>query len=229
VAAVIAITIAVASFVVSALTYWIEQRRVRPIVICHEDRRRHIADRATRSFWVASVHLTNESSTSAFNIRFGVDMAGNHMAWKHSPDDNEASRLNVLRPNEREPEGDVVSPVYIDDRVTWAISEALGGEGDVDDGRKYWAYYQGPAGDWWYTSNPFNRSDDLDIRRVRSRRFGPVSRGNKQLLSSIERGLAIRTQSIRDLNAAAAEQLVRRAEDQAAQEAADDDEAMPDA
>jgi hypothetical protein len=222
----IAIAIAVASFVVSALAYWIEQRRVRPIVICNEHRKRHIEDKATRSFWVASVYLTNESSSSAFNVRFGIDMAGNHMAWKHSPDDDDPSRLNVLRPNHREPDGNALPEVQIDDRVLWHMG--VGSETDVDEGRTYWAYYQGPAGDWWYTSNPSNRSDDLVIRRVRSRRFGPVSRGNRKLLNSIERGLEIRTQSIRDLNAAIEEQRARRAEAEAAQEPASDGEAKPD-
>lgn len=55
----------VAGVALSALTYWITQRRVRPIVICHEHQKRHIRDEATRSYWVASVYLTNESTTSA--------------------------------------------------------------------------------------------------------------------------------------------------------------------
>ena len=132
------------------------------------------------------------------------------MFWRHGRDDEKPSRLNVLRPNERAPVGDGVREVYIDDRVLWAISQALGGEGDADEGRAYWAYYQGPAGDWWYTSNPANRTDDLVIQRVRSRRFGPISRGNRKLVESIERGRAIRTQAIRDVNAAADDERARR-------------------
>jgi hypothetical protein len=195
-------------FGMAMLAYYIEQRRVRPVVICHEQQKRHIVDRAARSFWVASVYLTNEGTTTAFNVRFGIDLDGSHMPWKHNPDDEHASRLNVLRTEQREPEGEALHPIYIDDRVLWAISTET--DGDVDEGRTYWAYYQGPAGDWWYTSNPHDRSADLVIRRVRSRRFGPISRGNRKLLKSIERGLEVRTQSIRDLNAAIEEQRTRR-------------------
>jgi hypothetical protein len=198
-------------FCVTGLTYFIETRRVRPVVICHEAQKRHILDRAARSFWVASVYLTNEGTTSAFNVRFGIDMDGNHMPWKHNPDDEQASRLNVLRTKQREPEGEALHPVYIDDRVLWAIGTEP--DGDVDDGRIYWAYYQGPAGDWWYTSNPHDLSADLVVKRVRSRRLGPISRGNRKLLRSIERGLEVRTQSIRDLNAAVKEQRARREKD----------------
>lgn len=76
VGAVIAISVGaatVAGLALSALTYWITQRRVRPIVICHEHQKRHIRHEATRGYWVASVYLTNESTTSAFNVRFGIE------------------------------------------------------------------------------------------------------------------------------------------------------------
>lgn len=198
-------------FCIAGLTYYIEKRRVRPVVICHEAQKRHIADRTLKSFWVASVYLTNEGTTSAFNVRFGIDMDGNHMPWKHNPNDEQASRLNVIRPLQRAPAGEALHPVYIDDRVLWAIDTAP--DGDVDDGRTYWAYYQGPAGDWWYSSNPHHRSADLVIKRVRSRQVGPISRGNRKLLKSIERGLEIRTRSIDDLNAAAEEQRARSEKD----------------
>lgn len=81
-------------FCMAALTDWIEQRRVRPVVICNEQEKRHSGWEGERGFWVASVYLTNESSSSAFNVRFGINMAGRHMPWKHSPDEDEAaSRL----------------------------------------------------------------------------------------------------------------------------------------
>jgi hypothetical protein len=167
----------VAGVALSALTYWITQRRVRPIVTCQEHQKRHIRHEATRGYWVASVYLTNESTTTAFNVRFGIDMAGRHISWKYDREDQTASRLNVLRPSGRHPDQDGVIDVFIDDRMLWHISHPLGGDGDADDGRIYWAYYQGPAGDWWYTYNPFDRTTDFTIKRVRSRRFGPISRG----------------------------------------------------
>lgn len=215
--AVIAIGVGVATiagFGLSALAYWITQRRVRPIVICHEQRKRHIREEAATAYWAASVYLKNVSTTSAFNVRFGIDMDGRYAAWKHHRGDEKASRLNVLIPNERHPEGNGLMDVFIDERMLWDISDALGGEGDVDDGRIYWAYYQGPAGDWWYTSNPSDRTDDFTIKRVRSRRVGAVSRGNRKLVKSIERGAAIRAKAISDLNAANDEMRRRREQGQ---------------
>jgi hypothetical protein len=118
----------------------------------------------------------------------------------------------VLRPGQREPEGSALHQVRIDDRVLWDIGTGI--DSEVDEGRAYWAYYQGPAGDYWYTSNPARRSGELVIRRVRSRRLGPISRGNRALVKSIERGLAIRTQSIQELNAMAEEHRKRREKEQ---------------
>jgi hypothetical protein len=235
VGAVIAIVggaVAVAGFVVSALTYWITQRRVRPIVICHEQRKRHIQwehpGPGSAAFWAASAFLTNESASSAFNVRFGVDMNGNHIPWKHGSQDKEPSRVNVLRPSERHPDKDAVLDVRIDDRMLWDIGGAS--EGDADEGRKYWAYYQGPAGDWWYTANPHTRSDDLQIRRVRSRRFGPISRGNRRLVKSIERGAQIRSQSISEANVLADEARARREaeKNQAPDDGPDSSDSLPD-
>jgi hypothetical protein len=219
VAAVIAIGVAaatIAGFTVSALTYWITQRRLRPIVICHEQRKRHTRWEGPKpdadAFWAASVYLTNESATSAFNVRFGIDMNGNHIPWKHDPQDDGPSRVNVLRPNERHPEKAAVLEVRIDDRMLWDIAKKV--NGDADEGRAYWAYYQGPAGDWWYTFNPTGRNDDLVIRRVRSRRFGPISRGNRRLVKSINRGGQIRGQAIRELNVLSDEARARREADE---------------
>jgi len=210
--AIVAGAVAVAGLVVSALTYWITQRRVRPIVICHEQQERHLEwehpGPDSPAFWAASVFLTNESASSAFNVRFGVDMSGNHIPWKHDPEDKDPSRVNVLRPNERHPDDDAVLDVRIDDRMLWDLGGSS--DGGADEGRKYWAYYQGPAGDWWFTSNPYTRSGDLQIRRVRSRRFGPISRGNRRLVKSIERGAQLRSQSIREANDLVDEARARR-------------------
>jgi hypothetical protein len=139
----------------------VEQRRVRPVVIAHEDRRRHISERR----FVATAYLTNESSASAFNIRFGVTIGNAEAAWKHDPADLEPSRLNVLRPGERWPQAANVTEIVLADELVFATG------GDPDEGRSYWARYQSPSGEWWYTSNPVARSDDLVVKRVRTRRW----------------------------------------------------------
>lgn len=193
---------AVAAFLLSVFNYWITQRRVRPIVICHEHRKRHSKrDALDNGYWAASVYLTNESEAAAFNVQFGIDMAGRHFGWKRGRTDEKASRLKVLRPNGRYPDTDYVD-VVIDDRVTWDLS-SVAGDTDIDEGRIYWAYYQGPAGDWWYTANPTDRTSDFVIKRVRSDRFGPISRGNRKLVKSIEQGAEVRTRAFRELQEAA--------------------------
>lgn len=159
-------------------------------------------------------------------MRFGIDMKGNHMAWKHDPKDEKPSRVNVLRPNERHPENDGVIDARIDDRPLWEM--ARGSDDDADEGRAYWAYYQGPAGDRWYTLNPSIPSDDLVIRRVRSRRFGPF---NRRLVKSIERGGRVRAQAIHEASTAADEARLRRKaqENQGSQDGPDDRPVPPDA
>jgi hypothetical protein len=155
---------------------------------------------------VAEAYLTNESSASAFNIRFGIAIGGVPVHWKHNPLDAKPSRINVLRPNQREPAGTNTAYIAMPDQLIWGI----GADRDPDEGRSYWTYYQGPAGDWWYTSNPTDRSADLVIERVRSRRFGALSRRHRKLTKTIERGRTVRTEAIRDLNEAAERMRARR-------------------
>jgi hypothetical protein len=103
--------------------------------------------------------------------------------WTHSQEDDEPSRINVLRPNERHPEKVPIGIVIPDDVVL-----AVGRDGDPDEGGSYWAYYQGPAGDWWYTRNPSIRSEDFKITRVRSKRFAPISPRNRSLDKALRLG-----------------------------------------
>ena len=210
--------VGVVSFIgvaITSLRYRIDQRKARPVVICHEAQKRGMLSKGSRGLWAAKVYLTNESQASAFNIRFGIDIDGNHVHWKHDPDDADASRLNVLRPNERYPDTAAID-LTIPDQLLWAI------EGDPDERRSYWAHYQGPAGDWWFTSNPTGRSENLVIERIGSLRWGAVSRRQRKLSGTLSRGAAIRTEAIRSLNEAAEEN--RAAPSEARQEDVDDDE-----
>lgn len=176
----------------TVVTQRIERRRARPVVVCHEDQKRHFIEGGRQA---ASVYLTNESAASAFNVRFGIDVRGVHVGWKHSQADPEWSRLNVLRPNEREPSGQGLRDIIIADAVLWS----MGADHDPDEGRSYWAYYQSPTGDWWYTSNPTNRSDDLTIKRIRSGRFGALSRQKRQLDHRLREGSKTETEAIGEL------------------------------
>jgi hypothetical protein len=171
-----------------------ERRRARPVVITHEDQKRTLRNGQQ----VASVHITNESAVSAFNIRFGIYIRGVPVAWKHSKDDPEPSRLNVLPPNAREPPRGVGTgefEIVIPDAVLWSI----GAKRDPDEGRAYWAYYQAPGGDWWHTSNPATRSDDLKITRLRSRRFGVLAWRNRRLDRRLRTGEKVLSTAIKEL------------------------------
>lgn len=168
-----------------------ERRRSRPVVVLHEDAKRHFIEGGAQA---ASVHLTNESAASAFNIRFGVQVGGVMVPWKHAQTDKDASRLGVLPPSKREPPigtRDVVIP----DAVLWSMGKDV----DPDVGRSYWALYQSPAGDWWTSFNPADRSGDLTITPVRSRKWGTWSRRNRRLTSSVREGQKNQKQAIRDL------------------------------
>lgn len=141
-----------------------ERRRVRPVVIAHEEQQRTIKDRN----FVASVFLTNESAASAFNIRFGIVIGDVEVGWRHDPADAEPSRINVLPPGGRWPDGSSVVDVVIPDGVVFSTN------GDPDQGRRYWATYQSPSGEWWHTTNPVGRGEDLMVKRLRSRRWSAM-------------------------------------------------------
>jgi hypothetical protein len=173
----------IAGFLVAITRYWIDQRRARPIVLCHEDQKRTIRD----GRFEADAHITNESASSAFNIRFGLVVGDRYVGWKHNLEAAEPSRVNVLRPAERHPER-APQPIVIPDETVLAV----GSDRDPGEDLSYWAYYQGPAGDWWYTLNPSVPSADLTIKRVRSKRFAPISPRNRRLDRALRLGLSVR-------------------------------------
>lgn len=148
----------------AAIRWWNERRerkRIRPVVIVHQQRSRYVNDKLGL---VQPVYLTNESATSAFNIRFGVQIGDAEVLWKHDQADSAASRLNVLRPSARHPDGGGVVDVVIPYDIGFPT------EGHPHGGT-CWARYESPAGERWYTSNPVERSSDLIVKRVRSRRW----------------------------------------------------------
>jgi hypothetical protein len=138
----------------------LDRRRARPIVVIHEDKGRHFRDDGGLA---VRAYLTNESAASAFNIRFGVELAGVRVPYAQG--DEEAGRQNVLAPGERLPElggaGDPSFEIRIPDEAVWV------GEGDPDPGRAYWAIYQSASEEWWTTRNPVARDAEFEIKGVR--------------------------------------------------------------
>jgi hypothetical protein len=86
--------------------------------------------------------------------------------WKHSQDDPEPSRHNVLKGGERFP---VPPPDFVE--IVIPDAALFGLDADPDEGRYYWAEYESPAGELWRTENPARRWGDFAVARVRSRRF----------------------------------------------------------
>jgi hypothetical protein len=149
--------IGAAGLALAIIREWIaagERRRARPVVVVHEVQGRHAVDEHNEA---VSVYLTNESAASAFNVRFGVRFRAHLVAWKHDLNDPAASRINVLRPGQQYPPDGSINVVGNLARVM---------AGDVDEDRSYWAYYQSPAGDWWFTDNPVVRSENLRVKRL---------------------------------------------------------------
>jgi hypothetical protein len=155
-----------------------DRQRLRPVVVVHEHQRRFIKDRR----FIVTLYLTNESATPAFNIRFGVTIRAAEIGWRHDPNDIEESRLNVLQPGDRWPDSGVIELELPDDLVFSA-------DGDPDWGRRFWARYQSPSGEWWYTSNPTERHEDLLVKRIRSRKWSTWRR-NRQLERHSKKGKA---------------------------------------
>jgi hypothetical protein len=140
-----------------------------------------------------SVHLTNESSATAFNVGFGVEFGGTIFAWKSKPKDQAPIRLNMIEPTGRFPQ--VASAhILIPDEALFSM------EGDPDKGRVYRAYYQSPSGEWWYTRNPSTPGSDLTVNRVRSKRWNAWSGKNRRLDQQIRTGSATLRQAIRELS-----------------------------
>ncbi len=167
---------------------WVNRRerlRARPVVICHEDRGRHFAK--PHGNQAVSVHLTNESAASAFNVRFGVTLGGVAIGWRHDPNDEKPSRINVLRPGERDPP-DGSREVLFPTTILLAATGGHRGQAGKIDERSYWAIYQSAAGEWWYTINPTKRCDDFTVRRIRSRRWGVLRRHEGGLAKKASEG-----------------------------------------
>jgi hypothetical protein len=160
--AVVGYIVGVLGLGITVLREWrerLERRRIRPVVIVHEQQRRSLHNRR----WLARVYLTNESSASAFNVRFGIQIGDSEVPWKHAPDAADASRLNVLAPATRYPEGTATIELIVPDEIVFST------RGDPDADRRYRARYTSPAGESWYTCNPTARSEDLIVKRVRLR------------------------------------------------------------
>jgi hypothetical protein len=150
---------------VTALGVWSslvsERRRTQPIVIAHAAGERRFAERGEIGGTVLDAYLTNEGGGTAFNVRFGVEYGGVRFPWKFAEaDPDSGSRQRIVRAGERMPAAGSNFAIP----VPWAA--AMLGAG-FDETRVYWCRYENAFGRVWETRNPWQRAEDLDIRRVR--------------------------------------------------------------
>jgi hypothetical protein len=136
-----------------------ERKRTQPIVIAHEAYARRFAKQA--GCFDVGAYLTNEGSGAGFNVRFGVEFHRVRFPYKHSAVDHDTGSVQrVLRPAEQRPASGVW-PILVDAFLL------VGETGDPDPKRVYWARYENAQGKVWETRNPGDRSEHLDIKRVR--------------------------------------------------------------
>jgi hypothetical protein len=121
--------------------------------------------------YAVSVYLTNESEAAAYNVRFGVNMGGEVVGWRHDPADDKPSRVNVIRPHSRYPENGAIELVVPGAVMRYAGYVIHHYHSGTELGRSYWAYYTSPAGDRWWTTNPVLRSADFRVTRIRARKL----------------------------------------------------------
>jgi hypothetical protein len=151
----------------AAVNAWLsisnERKRTQPIVMAHQEgNRRFVQDSRKHA---VDTYLTNEGSGAAFNVRFGVEFHGIRLPYKYSPGDHPAGSVyRVLGAGKRLPEQGSW-PLEIDPLIL------LSKIADPDATRMFWARYENAQGKLWETRNPGDRSERLDIKRVRVRRF----------------------------------------------------------
>jgi hypothetical protein len=130
---------------------WLSRGERRPVVLTHEARGHHFRSGGGTAYLA---YITNDGTTPAHNVRFGVEIDGVRIPYRFG-DDDDASRINVVRPGERVPPSDAWEIVIPDDFL-FASEES-------DGGRIYWCNYRSPGGWWWETRNPWARSANFTI------------------------------------------------------------------
>lgn len=110
------------------------------------------------------VYMTNEGTGAAFNVRFGVELHGVRIPYKHDPNDPYASVYPIVKPGQRLPNSSGWPLQF--DRLYLLSTIA-----NPDDSSIFWARYENAQGKLWETRNPGNRSGRLGIKRVRAVRL----------------------------------------------------------
>jgi hypothetical protein len=140
-----------------------ERKRTQPVVMAHQEGHRRFVEHSKHH--AVDTYITNEGTGTAFNVRFGVELHGVRLPYKHDPGDDPAGTVyRVLRAENRLPPNGSW-PLEIEPLVL------LSKIADADITRVFWARYENAQGKLWETRNPGDRSARLDIKRVRALRL----------------------------------------------------------
>jgi hypothetical protein len=184
-----------------------ERRRTQPIAISHEYHGRRFTDKS--DYFAVGGYLTNEGGGPAFNVRFGVEFGGVRYPQKMYPDDPDAGNVQrVLRPGERRPYGDTKPdswPILI---PALALIGTESGD-ELDRSRVYWARYENARGQTWETTNPWERSARLHIRRVRAVGLREKSEQRRRVRAGAS-GAAWEAQALAELREVGRKEAIRR-------------------
>jgi hypothetical protein len=192
---VLALAIALANVWVSTRN---ERRRTQPVVIAHA--RGHVLFVASVECWVARAVLKNEGGGPAFNVIFGVELAGVRFPYRMDRDDIRPSRQRVVAPGDTLPQPDsrrgssMFGPPDFSIFISSLDFMGLGRTSDEE--AIYWCRYENAHGQTWETHNPGDRSGELEIIRVcwhpldvirRKRAARRLNRRKREIERTVER------------------------------------------
>jgi hypothetical protein len=120
-----------------------QQRAAQPVVIAHE----HGHDISNRGELEFMIWIENHGIAGAFNVRFGVELAGRRYPFGLDDDSDRGAR-QVVGPGDRLPpdEGKAL-PL----RVPWTFYKGAEPNESVIPRRVFWARYENPFGETWET------------------------------------------------------------------------------
>jgi hypothetical protein len=134
-----------------------QQRAAQPVVVTHE-RRYDISNKGELEF---AVWIENHGIAAAFNVRFGVELAGRRYPYALDDDSDRGAR-QVVGAGERVPPASEFTV-----RVPWTFYKGAEPNESVIPQRVFWTRYENPFGETWETLNPADPARDLQISRVR--------------------------------------------------------------
>jgi hypothetical protein len=150
-------------------------RTAQPVVVVNEASIWSIDRRGVQFH----VFLTNHGVSTAFNVRFGVELNGRRFPYTYGEDQAGRGARQVVPPSTRVPENEAEDlPVQLSAEDVWVTAE----EGVVAR-RVLWATYENPFGETWETLNPADPTKDLEIQRVRR----PSAFTYRSVIISLER------------------------------------------